>query len=255
MDILPFIQDALETLEHQERVQILWACESGSRAWGFPSPDSDYDVRFIYVRSAEDYLSLSPKADTLERQLEHDLDISGWDLRKTLTLMQRANASVFEWLVSPIIYRDIVQFSTHFKSLLPQYFNPRPMTHHYLGLGKKYHERIQKEQVRYKDYCYILRALLSARWICTHQTQPPLIFQDLLVLLSPEEAPILEEINTLIAHKLKAREKDTQPKSATLTPWLTQELERLSEQASTLEKKELGLQTLDAFFLKTLSLL
>ena len=51
----------LKKIEEQENVKIIMAIESGSRAWGFASPDSDYDVRFIYVRKEEDYLKLEKK--------------------------------------------------------------------------------------------------------------------------------------------------------------------------------------------------
>lgn len=61
------IIELLHSIEAEHGVKVLYACESGSRAWGFASPDSDYDVRFVYVRPLEDYLSLVPVRDVIEK--------------------------------------------------------------------------------------------------------------------------------------------------------------------------------------------
>lgn len=105
MDMISKIKDTLSEIEKQENITILLAIESGSRAWGFASPDSDYDVRFIYVRPMEDYLRLNEPRDIIEWQLDDVLDINGWDLKKALIQFRRGNATLFEWSNSPVIYK------------------------------------------------------------------------------------------------------------------------------------------------------
>ena len=106
MDIEKNIKQKLEEIEQIENIKIIMAVESGSRAWGVASPDSDYDVRFIYARKKEDYLSLDEPRDVVEWQLDDVYDVNGWDLKKALKLLYKANPSVFEWCTSPIVYRD-----------------------------------------------------------------------------------------------------------------------------------------------------
>ena len=100
------IRKKLKEIEQKENVKIIMAVESGSRAWGFASPDSDYDVRFVYVRRPEDYLRLEKTKDVIEWQLDDVLDINGWDLKKALQLMHDSNPSIFEWCASPIVYQS-----------------------------------------------------------------------------------------------------------------------------------------------------
>ena len=111
-DIQSEIQDNLNAIEKEQNVTVLLAVESGSRAWGFASPDSDYDVRFIYLRPLEDYLRLDPPKDTICRQPDEVLDISGWDLKKALPAFGKGNASVMEWCASPIVYRQAPEWES-----------------------------------------------------------------------------------------------------------------------------------------------
>ena len=104
-EIVQLIKEKLSQIEERENIRILYACESGSRAWGFASSDSDYDVRFIYVRPKEFYLKLENTCDTLECELNEIYDISGWDLKKMLRLLNRSNPSIFEWAASPLVYK------------------------------------------------------------------------------------------------------------------------------------------------------
>ncbi len=104
------IEGRLRLIEAQHKVRIVWAVESGSRAWGFPSPDSDYDCRFVFVRPLADYLSIEQRRDVIEVPIEEGLDINGWDLFKMARLLLKGNAVAIEWLTSPIIYRGLVAF-------------------------------------------------------------------------------------------------------------------------------------------------
>ena len=109
-DIITEINEKLDEIERKEGVKILHAVESGSRAWGFASPDSDYDVRFVYVRPKEDYLRLDEPRDVIEWQLDEVLDINGWDLKKALGQFARGNATLFEWSESPVVYKTTAEW-------------------------------------------------------------------------------------------------------------------------------------------------
>ena len=173
------IQDKILELEQKENVRILLAVESGSRAWGFASPDSDYDVRFIYVRPQEEYLRLEARRDFIELPISDLLDINGWDLDKTLRLLYRSNPALFEWFSSPIVYRE-TGFAAEFRPLMNRYFSPRKSLYNYLSMARKnYREYLKGETVKAKKYFYVLRPLLACRWILERQTPPPMLFSEL----------------------------------------------------------------------------
>ena len=101
------VSAALRDIESRHGCRVLFAVESGSRAWGFASSDSDYDVRGVFAKPLDWYLQLkSDVPDTIVEELPGDIDVSLWDLRKALLQMAKSNASFLEWLGSPIIYRD-----------------------------------------------------------------------------------------------------------------------------------------------------
>jgi uncharacterized protein len=155
-------------------VRILFAVESGSRAWGFPSPDSDYDVRFVYVRRAEWYLSLFEGRDVIELPLEGDLDINGWDLRKALRLLLKPNPVLLEWLRSPIVYRSDPGSLDKLAALAARVAHHRPSLHHYLHLADSQHRRFiaDKTEVKLKKYFYVLRPVLALMWLRERPTEP-----------------------------------------------------------------------------------
>src|SRR5580698_6695076 len=104
------IDARLADIARDHGVSIPLAIESGSRAWGFPSPDSDYDCRFVFVRPVNQYLSPWQQRDVIETPLEGDLDVSGWDLAKAIKLLLKGNAVIIEWLTSPIVYDGDARF-------------------------------------------------------------------------------------------------------------------------------------------------
>ena len=179
--------DELHTIEKDQHVKILYACESGSRAWGFDSPDSDYDVRFIYVRSLKDYLRLEPLDDVINWKLDDVLDINGWDLKKALVLLSKSNPSIYEWFYSPIQYIKTDDYD-EFMKLLKSRFQPKKLLYHYMSMAKKtYQTHIEgKDQVVLKKYFYVLRPLLAARWLIRYQTMPPIMFDDLCKVLDED---------------------------------------------------------------------
>ena len=131
-DVKKEILDKLTEIEKKEAVKVLYAVESGSRAWGVESPDSDYDVRFVYVRPKEDYLKLQERRDVIEWQLDEVLDINGWDLKKTLVQFHKGNATLFEWANSPIVYKTTAEWEEIYKSC-KRYFSEKAALYHYYG--------------------------------------------------------------------------------------------------------------------------
>ncbi len=181
------ISQELEKLESEQGIKILYACESGSRAWGFPSKDSDYDVRFIYAQSSPRYLSIYDRKEAIDLFLAEELDLIGWDIRKALRLFHKSNASLFEWMQSPIVYREHSGFIQKLRELAPEYFSPRTAIHHYLGMARHtFLGHLQGSSVKIKKYFYTLRPLLCAKWILTHKTYPPIAFQKLLEMMKDD---------------------------------------------------------------------
>ena len=208
----------LKDIEAAKGVRILFACESGSRAWGFASEDSDYDVRFIYVHEPEWYLCLGQTRDVIEWALDEALDINGWDLSKALRLMRASNPTVFEWLNSSIVYRVDDAFRT-VSELSGLSFAPRPTIYHYLNMTRKNRaDHLSAEHVRLKKYFYVMRSLLAARWVVEQRTAPPVPFAKLVnVELEPAMKPLFEE---LVQRKTNIPEGDLMPRIPELDAWI-----------------------------------
>lgn len=219
--MLARIQAALAALETTHGIRVLYACEAGSRAWGFASPDSDYDVRFIYSHSVAWYLRLDEGPDTLSFPVDEELDLAGWELRKALRLLRSSNAALFEWLQSPIVYHAAPNFREQFWPLLPRAFNLKAGQHHYLGqLRRGVEDELLTEQVKIKRLFYALRAALATRWIRLEQSLPPMELAPLRALLPPELQGTVEE---LLARKAGADEKTLVPRPAALVEFLAAE--------------------------------
>ncbi len=183
-------EEIVRTLRQCERefgCRVLFACESGSRAWGFASPDSDYDIRFVYVHPANWYLRLDETPDTIEAMLPGDLDLGGWELRKALRLFAGCNPPLNEWLSSPLVYAAVPEFHQGLRQLIPQYFKPKKAGYHYLRMAQKTLEDNPPEAgIRCKKLFYILRSLFALRWLVVRRSMPP---TELDALLSAGLAP------------------------------------------------------------------
>ena len=189
------ILEKLKEIEIEHNVHILLAVESGSRAWGFASPDSDYDVRFIYVRPKEFYLRLDRTRDVIEEPISELLDINGWDIDKTLRLLHRSNPTLMEWFSSPIIYIDH-GIRESFSPLMSKYFSSKKGLYHYLSMAKSnYREYLKSEMVRAKKYFYVLRPVLACKWILEKGTPPPMLFSELMeAQLDPALKPAIDRL-------------------------------------------------------------
>ena len=175
------VGEELRRIEQAYDVRVLYACESGSRAWGFASQDSDYDVRFIYVHSRNWYLSIEDRRDVIEEPISDSLDLSGWELRKTLRLLRKSNPPLLEWLKSPVVYAWDEAFVSDFKQLADEYYSPARCFQHYLhmALGNA-RDYLKHDQVCMKKYLYVLRPLLACRWIERNMGQVPMLFDELV---------------------------------------------------------------------------
>ncbi|MFT4146804.1 MAG: nucleotidyltransferase domain-containing protein [Mobilitalea sp.] len=233
MEILEVVQEKLKEIEEKEHVKILHAVESGSRAWGFASPDSDYDVRFIYVRKKEDYLSLNEKRDVIEWQLDETLDINGWDLKKALQHFYKSNATLFEWSNSPIVYHTTNEWQEIYEEA-KDYFSVKASLYHYYGTANgNFREYLQADEVIYKKYFYVIRPLLASRYIVEKLTPPPVLFSELMKLNLPQD--IKNEINKLLIIKLNTPEIGKDKRIDRLNEFIRTELEYYKEYINQLE--------------------
>lgn len=247
------IINKLAELEQQHNVRILFACESGSRAWGFPSPDSDYDVRFIYAHEPLWYVTLAERSDVLDLPVNEVLDIGGWDIRKALRLMTKSNAVIFEWMQSPIMYRKDDAFLEELKQIAPGSFSPIAALHHYLSMAKgKYAECMEGEQVKLKRYMYCLRATLSALWIHNRQSIPPMELQYLLEELP--DAPLRKRVAHLVELKATQAESYLHPHETELERFLAEGIERCEKGAAQMPARKSDHDVLNQFLRKTIRL-
>lgn len=198
------ITHKLKEIELQNNVEILFACESGSRAWGFPSPDSDYDIRFVYKRKKEWYLNLWEQKDTIQFLTSDDLDGSGWDLRKALKLLAKSNASFLGWIFSPMIYFANDEFHNQIQKLAKENFNPVAGFHHFHSMSLNFLDKTSQEQVNLKKLFYALRTTLSAKWILEKESIPPILFIDMLELVNSKEKELILELIKLKSYSNEA---------------------------------------------------
>ena len=227
-EITKRIHDGLDSIEAEMNVRIIYACESGSRAWGFESEDSDYDVRFIYVRRTSWYLSIQPRRDVIERPIENDLDICGWDLTKTLSLLRKSNPPLLEWLQSPIVYRETESATSRIRRLIPDYYSPISCMYHYLNMAEgNYREYLRGDEVRVKKYFYVLRPVLACLWIERGLGVVPTEFAKLVDAVAGN-SQLRDAINCLVVAKKAGRELDRGPRIPVISDFLDAEVGRLS---------------------------
>lgn len=220
------INSRLSEIESDNNIKIVYACESGSRAWGFPSADSDYDVRFIYIRPIEWYLSIDEKRDVIEYPLSGQLDINGWDLKKALQLLRKTNPPLLEWLGSPIVYLEKYSVAEEMRQLAKEYYSPSACLHHYLHMARGNHrEYLQGDTVWVKKYFYVLRPILAMKWIEEGRGIVPTDFNVTLEKLALP-AELKQAVAKLLESKRTGDELDRGMKIKAISDFIESELAR-----------------------------
>lgn len=244
----------LDAVERSEGVRVLYACESGSRAWGFASADSDYDVRFLYLRPRTFYLAidLEDQRDVIESPLDGVWDVNGWDLRKALQLLRKSNPPLFEWLQSPFVYREVGSVAARIRGLLATFFRPDAAAHHYLHMARgNYREYLRGERVWRKKYFYVLRPLLACRWIDAGLGAVPMEFGRLVeaTVHDPGERAAIER---LLAEKRAGGELGEGPRVAEIGALIDAEFQRQSTLRPSRERTPTPVAPLNALFTSAL---
>ena len=230
------ILQSLRAIEQEYNVKVLYACESGSRAWGFSSKDSDYDVRFFYVHQPEVYLSIDPvgvgkKRDVIERPIHDFLDVNGWDLTKALKLFRKSNPPLLEWLYSDFVYEETYGAAEQMRALSVDIFSPAACIHHYVQMAaSNYRDIGGKNEVKLKTYFNALRPLLAAKWIAQRQEIPPLSFHTLLAHTVKDD-DLFDAIQGLLERKMAGGKVRTISALPVINQFLQTELEPLRRQA------------------------
>lgn len=252
-EIISKIKDKLAEIEQKENVRIIHCVESGSRAWGFASPDSDYDVRFIYVRPVEHYLKLEKTRDVIEWQLDDVYDINGWDIKKVLELLHKSNPTLFEWNSSPIVYKTTDEWEK-VRAIISDCFMSKTGMYHYLSTAKRnYREFLTDEEVKLKKYFYVLRPILACRWIIDKGAPPPMLFTELMEAeLEDNMRPAVEK---LLEQKMKTPEIGKGKRIDELNEYILREMEDLQKISDSMEgEKPVYWDILDDVFLDLLNM-
>lgn len=250
-DIHAEIMRRLAKVEAEENVRILLAIESGSRAWGFASPNSDFDVRFIYAHPRDWYLSVEERRDVIEYPIVDDIDLNGWDVRKALQLFSKSNPAFIEWIQSPIIYIDNGEFAAAARVLMPSVFSVERGMYHYRSMAKtNYRGYLRAQQVPLKKYFYVLRALLSVAWIERYGTAAPIEFDKLLHLIADQPA-LVRDIDWLLEKKRQSPEMGLAEPIASLNVYIEAELERLEAMQPLRPERDTVLPSLNALLHST----
>jgi len=244
------ILNRLNRIAEKQGIRILYACESGSRAWQFPSPDSDYDVRFIYAKPHNSYLSITEPRAQLSFPIVNDIDIYGWDIRKVLQLIRKSNTTPFEWLQSPEVYAQEDGFRDALWELCGQYFNQRSNIHHYLGIAFGALETVNdNDEITIKKLFYIIRPLLAAKWCFENNTIAPMTIEPLMTLL-PES--LRSQVQELIQLKSTVVEDYTFRMPDELRSYIDREIKSTLAAARFIRSRTFGAGPLDAFFQQTI---
>ncbi len=246
---------ALADIEREHDVRVVFACESGSRGWGFSSPDSDYDARFIYVHRAEWYLTVNertrpgaPQRDVIELPIDGELDVSGWDLRKALRLLSKCNPTLSEWLRSPIVYLEDGKIVGGLRELAQSHYSRLAAWHHYHSMAKTtFRSHLSGDRIRTKKYLYVLRPILACLWIEKSEQPPPMAFETLLDQLLPH-GPVREAIDALLVVKRTRGEIADGPRVPAISDFIEMQLERMGRDAVHLPVREADEEPLDRFF-------
>ncbi|MCB9260939.1 MAG: nucleotidyltransferase domain-containing protein [Flavobacteriales bacterium] len=248
------ITKKLEEIENQLGIKILWACETGSRAWGFPSPDSDFDIRLIYVHRPEWYFTVKEKEDHLSFMMEDGMfDITGWELRKSLRLLLRSNPPLLERLQSPIVYKSMEGFQAAMLDLAKQFYSRLATMHHYLSMAKKGMEHLESNQTfKLKSFFYVLRCSVVCRWVEQREDIPPIVFQQALNGLDVDSL-IHSDIHRLVELKANQKEDYRHCGEERLMHFVKENLKMAENVVGSLRVAKCDVKQLDKFFFETVN--
>src|SRR5688572_3430732 len=223
------IRVELLRLEKEHNIKILYAVESGSRAWGFASTDSDWDVRYIYIHHLDWYLKIDDQRDNQEEILPNEIDLAGWELKKALRLFRKSNPPILEWLRSPIVYLEQYSTAEKLRELSKDYFNPKSCLHHYLHMAERnFHVYLKKDMVRVKKYFYVLRPILACEWIKKTNTMAPMEFQTLFGT-QVTDPQVKNEIQNLLSRKIAGEELSEEPVNKILNDFLEDKIKYFND--------------------------
>lgn len=248
-DVRAEILRRLANAEAEHGVRILFAIESGSRAWGFASPNSDYDVRFVYMHEPSWYqaVDLEERRDVIEYPIVDDIDLNGWDVRKALRLFWKSNPAFVEWIQSPITYIERGDFRADALRALADVYSPEKGLYHYRSMARTtYRGQLQDPMVRLKKYFYALRPLLAARWVARTGHAPPIEFDRVLTML--DDMAVLEAIAVLLAQKRAAPELGLAPAVPILNAFIEAELSDAPNEVPAKPQGERVIATLNTLF-------
>ena len=240
----------IENAEKEHGVRVLYAVESGSRAWGFESPNSDYDVRFIYAHPKDWYVAvdLEDKRDVIEYPIVDEIDINGWDIRKALRLFSRSNPAFVEWLQSPIVYLDRGDFARRSRELMSRVYCVEKGIYHYRSMAKtNYRGYLRDDLVPIKKYFYVLRPLLSIMWLERYREPAPIEFETLRQMIAGD-SKLNGQISALLERKKRSLEKELAPPIPELNQFIESELERLESFADSTGKGQSVMDELNILF-------
>ena len=242
------ILNKLSEIERDKNIEILFAVESGSRAWGFASPDSDYDIRFVYKHPKDWYLNLWDQKDSIEFMTEDDLDGSGWDIRKALKLLAKSNASFTGWLFSPIVYRADEHFLNELKKVANANFSPISGFYHFHSMNKNFEETLGSNAMTLKSFFYAIRTALCANWIYKKESIPPVLFREMYSLI---DNSYHSKLDALIALKSERIEKSNDPVAIELINLVKEIVNENNSIKDTLVNKKPNPNDFNKLFLKT----
>ncbi len=251
-DVRTEIDRRLAKVEQDDGVRLLMAVESGSRAWGFPSPDSDYDVRFVYLRKRDWYLGLTPGRDVIEHPIVDEIDLNGWDIRKALGLLMKSNAVISEWIESPIRYFDDHPIIESLRTLADDVLDGRALAFHYANLGRNAADRWLDGDgtVPVKKYFYALRPALVIRYLREYPSvRPPMNLQELIAKCDLP-AGLSDDIAELVEAKQRTNEKSNGTRKPRLDDFIRSELLRAGEVPGRVRLEESALARANELFLE-----
>ena len=249
METLPRAEVArrLDAIEAEHDVRVVLAVESGSRAWGFASQDSDVDVRFLYLHRPAWYLAIDARRDVIEQPIVDPIDLSGWDVRKALQLLYKSNPPLLEWLASPHVYRERPA-AEQLRALVDAFHDPKASMYHYLSMARgTVRAGLERDLVRHKKYFYALRPVLACRWTERDGSAPPMEFGRLADACLPAGA-VRDEVEALLVQKRAGTEADAGPRLPAIDAFIHAEIERLEAVVDGLPRSHRDVEPLNACF-------